>query len=351
MTETPQRMNINCYQAVEVPDGVRGETDNPNAKSIFKEAEEVVRIVKDLVVPAEDSKYTKPAHIGNTFSIGICSLIRDQVRLIKELLLQTSFADKLSDYGLDPETGTGIGTAEEFQGNERDIMIISLCLDKDARSYGFHQDDKRLNVATSRAKSFAFVVYSPFPPQFNKLRNYIAWAGGNTNSIDDDEPVSFERNKLPPLCRDKYESEFERYVCDYLEEYIEVRKELNGLSIHNQVYTCGKKRLDFVIYNRDNGKFAAVEVDGQFHFKTTGSRSYTIEHCERMDILTRAGWKIINTPYYRWWHDGWLCDQNIPVFQKEISRIYGELDTILGIHSKTAIEHGIDAGIHKGRNI
>ncbi|MBK7042113.1 MAG: hypothetical protein IPH46_17095 [Bacteroidetes bacterium] len=32
-----------------------------------------------------------------------------------------------------------------------------------------------------------------------------------------------------------------------------------------------------------------------------------------MEILERAGWKIINTPYYKWYKNGWLetCRTNI----------------------------------------
>ncbi len=37
-------------------------------------------------------------------------------------------------------------------------------------------------------------------------------------------------------------------------------------------------------------------------------QNYTEEHLERMEILQRAGWKIINTPYYKWWKDDWLSE-------------------------------------------
>jgi hypothetical protein len=332
MTETPQRIDINCFQTVLVQ-GERGDSENPNAKYIHEEAEEVIKIVRALVEPTKSSKYKIPEHIkGKAFTIGILSMIRDQVNLIKELL-KKNFPNALEEYGINPDSNLGIGTAEEFQGNERDIMIISLCLDKAGRSYGFHQDDKRLNVATSRARSFTFIVYSPFPQTFAKLHAYIAYADGNNFHIDSKiskiAQYSITRNSLPPLQYDELESDFERMVCEYLNEYIKTHTGKYELTLHNQVNACGQKRLDFVIHNHTNGKFSAVEVDGRYHFKAFPPKDFTTAHIERMNILTRAGWRIINTPYYCWYNNGWLCEDDIPIFKNELSRIYQELDKYL----------------------
>lgn len=334
MTETPQQMEINCFQAIKVQ-GKRGSEENTNAKYILEEAEEVIKIVKCLVEPTVSSKYKLPNHIQNKkFTIGILSMIRDQVNLIKEML-QEDFPNGLEKYGINPDSNFGIGTAEEFQGNERDIMIISLCLDKNGRSFGFHQDNKRLNVATSRAKSFTFIVYSPFPKTFAKLYEYIAYAGGKLEIEDSSEEQGsiVRRNLLSPIQHAKIESDFERLVYEYLNEYIKIkmRENKHQITLHNQVKVCGQKRLDFVLYNHTTRKFAAVEVDGRFHFDTYQPSNYTSAHIERMNILTRAGWNIINTPYYRWYNNGWLCENNVPIFKNELSRIYGELDKYMGI--------------------
>jgi hypothetical protein len=334
MTETPQQMDINCFRTVLVQ-GERGDSENPNAKYIHEEAEEVIRIVSDIVEPKPSSKYKAPRHIKKeAFTIGILSMIRDQVNLIKQLLKE-AFPNALEKYGLNPDSNLGIGTAEEFQGNERDIMIISLCLDKNGRSYGFHQDAKRLNVATSRAKSFTFIVYSPFPKTFDKLYTYIAYTGGS--NLDSESNVSeatqhpIVRNFLPPIQYDRLESDFERMVCEYIYDYIKIYEDKYEITLHNQVNVCGQKRIDFVLHNRTNGNFAAIEVDGRYHFGEFPLRDYTTAHIERMNILTRAGWNIINTPYYCWYNNGWLCEKNIPVFKNELSRIYQQLDKYLDV--------------------
>lgn len=85
--------------------------------------------------------------------------------------------------------------------------------------------------------------------------------------------------------------------------------------------------MDFILYNEANKKSVAVEVDGSYHFLDNQyGNLYSQEHIERIETLTRAGWKIINTPYYKWYKDGWLCDENNEIFNAELRRIYSELD-------------------------
>lgn len=60
-------------------------------------------------------------------------------------------------------------------------------------------------------------------------------------------------------------------------------------------------------------------------------RSYSEAHLERVEILRRAGWEIVHVPYYRWWRNAWLCDQNDPQFQRTISDLFSELKTCLGL--------------------
>ena len=77
----------------------------------------------------------------------------------------------------------------------------------------------------------------------------------------------------------------------------------------------------------ENKKFVAIEVDGIHHFDLDG-KTYSQAHLERIETLKRAGWKIINTPYYKWYKNGWL-DEKSRVLKEELERIYGELDRVL----------------------
>ena len=80
------------------------------------------------------------------------------------------------------------------------------------------------------------------------------------------------------------------------------------------------------MFNHNTKKSVAIEVDGVHHFTNNGiADNYTVEHIDRMEILTRAGWNIINTPYHKWYKDGWLSEETNNNFKEEINRIYSEI--------------------------
>lgn len=330
MTETPDKVSIECCKAINVQGRRENET---NSKVVIAEAEEVVKIIQGLTSSnnldlfyTTTTQYTLPKHIDkNDFTIGVISMIRDQCKKIEELI-DEHLPNLDSDYDL------MIGTPEEFQGNERDIMIFSLCLDTDCkRGQGHYQDAKRLNVATSRAKSFTYFVYSPFDRTFNEIYKYLNYINGSV-SENDLKPVTNENIKpnLPELDYDLFESDFEKYVYSYLEKYVQNYSKGNTITLHNQVKSCGQKRLDFVMFNHNTKKSVAIEVDGIHHFTNNGiADNYTIEHIERMEILTRAGWNIINTPYHKWYKDGWLSEEENYSFKEEIERIYTEINNVI----------------------
>jgi len=327
MTETPDKVSIECFQAVKV----NGKRDNEkNSKVVLAEAEEIVKIINCLTSSTNqglfEQDYKLPKHIDpNNFTIGVISMIRDQCSKIAELI-----EEKLPD--LDATYELLIGTPEEFQGNERDIMIFSLCLDTDCnRGQGFYEDPKRLNVATSRAKSFTYFVYSPFQRTFNKIYKYLTYINGKVTE-DDLTPLKADNiiQNFPPFNFDKFESDFEKYVYSYLDKFISENSNGHKLTLHNQVTSCGQKRLDFVIFNHNTNKSVAIEVDGSHHFINNGlPENYTTEHIERIEILTRAGWNIINTSYHKWYNDGWLSEQTNKHFREEINRIYNEINAAL----------------------
>lgn len=332
MTEVPDKIAINCFKAVRVNGSrTRNEKGETISKAVLAEAEEVVEIIRCLTSTAANTlfgnKYQLPSHINkNDFSIGVVSMIREQCEKIGELI-----EEKLPDE-IWREHELMIGTPEEFQGNERDIIIFTLCLDTQCTSgQGHYQDAKRLNVATSRAKSFTYFVYSPFPKTFDKIYNYLNYINGKVTD-DDLTPVASElvQPSLPELNYDLFESDFERHVHHYLERFIKENTNGYKVTLHNQVKSCGQKRLDFVVYNHDTKKSVAIEVDGSHHFVANGLKeNYTIEHIERMDILTRAGWNIINTPYHKWYRDGWLSEDTDQQFKGEIDRIYNEIYSLI----------------------
>ncbi len=78
------------------------------------------------------------------YSVGIISPYRAQVEL-----LQNEFA---------PENFVTVNTVDSFQGQERDIIYISMVRSNDKNEIGFLKDYRRMNVAMTRAKKKLVIV-------------------------------------------------------------------------------------------------------------------------------------------------------------------------------------------------
>ncbi len=85
------------------------------------------------------------------FRIGVVTMYKAQVFELKRVFQQR--------YGMDITDRIDFNTVDGFQGQEKDIIILS-CVRSAAepRSIGFLGDRRRLNVAVTRAKSNLFVI-------------------------------------------------------------------------------------------------------------------------------------------------------------------------------------------------
>lgn len=212
------------------------------------------------------------------------------------------------------------GTPEELQGDEFDSVIVSATVDENSRNSGHYSNEKRLNVATSRARFFTYFIYTDVAKIefFVKYLNYFGVK--EAGSITSSDLIGWS------YCENKLESQFERYVADFLKDII-LSSDRENFKLFNQV-EFAKKRLDFVIYNQVNKKFVAIEVDGQFHFRDNKGRVYSEEHYERIDLLKRAGWKILNTPYFCWYNNGRIEESNVNLINEK-SRLKSEVIKLL----------------------
>lgn len=261
-------------------------------------------------------------------TVGIVSFMRDQKFQLDAYLEMPRFAD------LREKLDLFVGTPEEFQGNERDIVILTFGLGVGLERYSrqFFENKNRFNVATSRARHFTYAVIGACPRNAVLLRKYFASYG---YTVPEGEAVSIEAHdptvagyRFPALSRSRLESEFERMVLEELELYSGGRsaRGLPPISIHNQVEACGQKRLDFVLLNTVTKSCVAVEADGPSHYCSDG-RTLTSAHIERCDILRRAGWKLIHIEHHAWYKNGWLRKEDqITEVQR---RLHEALDSAL----------------------
>ena len=84
-------------------------------------------------------------------SIAVISPYQQQILLLKELLLHSPalqpYADKIS-----------VNTIDSFQGQERDIVYLSMTRSNPEMSIGFLADIRRMNVAMTRARKKLVVI-------------------------------------------------------------------------------------------------------------------------------------------------------------------------------------------------
>lgn len=83
-------------------------------------------------------------------SIGILSPYREQV-----LSIQRAIKDDFDHF---PEADIVVDTIDAFQGQERDIMYISMVRSNDKGAIGFLRDTRRMNVAMTRARKKLIII-------------------------------------------------------------------------------------------------------------------------------------------------------------------------------------------------
>jgi len=103
--------------------------------------------------------------------IGIITPYQAQVVLLTSLLR--------SSYGPELE----IGTVDGMQGREKEAVIISLVRSNDKREVGFLKDERRLNVAMTRARRHLCVVGDSSTVQHGSkyLKDWVAWLEDNAD--------------------------------------------------------------------------------------------------------------------------------------------------------------------------
>jgi ATP-dependent RNA/DNA helicase IGHMBP2 len=105
-------------------------------------------------------------------SIAVISPYKEQINLLKEQLLHSpsllAFGDKIS-----------VNTIDSFQGQERDIVYISMTRSNPEGEIGFLSDIRRMNVAMTRARKKLVVIGdSATLSQLPFYLDFVAYAEG-----------------------------------------------------------------------------------------------------------------------------------------------------------------------------
>lgn len=121
---------------------------NPESLSIAN-PEEAQLLIKHLKLVLE--QYSQSNKAGKRITIGIISPYKEQVQyLINKVAEDEDFNNYRSQIA--------IKTVDGFQGQERDVIYISLVRSNDLKEIGFLNDIRRMNVALTRAKKKLVVI-------------------------------------------------------------------------------------------------------------------------------------------------------------------------------------------------
>ena len=108
--------------------------------------------------------------LDNRIDVGIISPYRAQVQYIKRLIRKRAFFKPFRQL-------ITVNTVDGFQGQERDVILISLVRANDAGQIGFLRDLRRMNVAITRARMKLFILGDAPTmtrhPFYRRLFNYI----------------------------------------------------------------------------------------------------------------------------------------------------------------------------------
>ena len=222
------------------------------------ESEAIIQKIQDII--HEDSKEG-----GNPVSIGVISPFRGQVELIKKDILKSFPGELIQKHQIE------VGTAHTFQGDERDIILMSWAIAENAhaQSLTFLQKPNLFNVAITRARKRMINFISKDPNTLSEgiLRNYF-------------EYILYSNKTFEMRNQNNFKNEFEEDV------FLELRK--LGPSVRAGI-ECGGVNIDLLLGT------LVVECDGVED--TVKSR---VSNMKKQAILERCGFKVIRLTKREW---------------------------------------------------
>ena len=134
------------------------------------------------------SKIGKQRLLDERIDVGIISPYRAQVQLLRRMLMKREYFKPFRRF-------ISVNTVDGFQGQERDVIVISLVRSNDEGQIGFLRDLRRMNVAITRARMKVIILGDrqtltkhPFYRQLWKYitqLNHTNYEDNLTDSTDD----------------------------------------------------------------------------------------------------------------------------------------------------------------------
>lgn len=254
-------------ELIQVPDG---KVDFDATRNL-PEVEAVVAKLQELIIE-DERRIGNGSGPDNPVSIGIISPFRAQVEQLK-----ISVARVLSEHMIRKHK-IEIGTAHTFQGDERDIILMSWAFANNSfvQSLTFLQKPNLFNVAITRARYRMINFVSKNPRElsdglFRSYLNYVQEYEAKQKLIENKE-----------IDENFYKNNFEKEVAQTIRDL--------GHEVQAGVEVAGFS-LDLLVNDK-----IAIECDGvEDRKKLSGTNA------KKQAILERSGFKI-NRITFREWH-------------------------------------------------
>ena len=225
------------------------------------EIEAIFKHVKQLIAQSPSDKPT---------TIGILSPFRDQVNAITKALPNYLSLAEVERHKI------VVGTAHSLQGDEKDIVILSLSLDPKFHhgTLNFLEKPNVFNVSITRAKKRLITVSSVTPDDLPNglLKEFLLHA---------------VRSTVSEIPRGIFDSKFEEQVSQALEH--------SGMKVWPQYQAAGFS-IDLVV--GDGKNWVAVECDSPTHFDMEERQNFY--DVWGQNILERAGWRFVRISHRDW---------------------------------------------------
>lgn len=246
-------------QLVKVPDG---RVDSDVTRNM-PECEAVIKYMQDIIASDDPKKPT---------SIGVISPFRGQVELIKRAIMSVFPGEIITRHQIE------IGTAHTFQGDEKDITLISWAIASNSHSQSltFLQKPNLFNVAITRARKQVINFLSKEPGTLPEglFRDYV-------------EYIRVQSEKKPPCFEDyEYRNDFEREVFTEL-----MSLKMQGVFDYEPHFRvpCAGVEINILIKN------LVVECNG-----VKSETPQRISHMKKQSVLERSGFKVIRITKREW---------------------------------------------------
>ena len=244
------------------------------------EKSKINRVEAETIVSLIEACLAMKEYKNSTF--GVISLLGDeQAELIQDLIVKRIPATEIENHKI------LCGNSASFQGDERDIMFISLVdsseENKSLRLVGEGVEGairKRYNVAISRAKDQLWIVHSIDKNALKEgdLRKELF------DYIDSLKENNFEKTSIENTTISDFENEVARHLSE------------KNYTI-KQKWRVGSYDIDMVAIYDD--KKIAIECDGK---TLNHTEEEVIANLEEQEILERCGWEFIRvraSEYFR----------------------------------------------------